>query len=752
MKKRILLLGAMAAGLGSFAQTWAPAAPNTLFSRNSANNVSPIFVGIGLNNPYSLLQVHSGSGDNQIVVSGNAPSIRFQQPSSALSGTPSGFGVPYAKIGLSTGVNNFCDGSTSGDLVIQTVDNTKSIIFSNKFIPGNNGVEQMRLNAAGFLGIGTASPETKLHVRGGDISIDRNKSMIFGSTVSRDGNGEYIRNSRDLSREGMPDSIYGLSLFAGYIERIRINYDNGFVGIGTTNPKARLEIKDGRPNQSGLRFTNLNSGSSTVSNPGKVLSLNSLGDVILVPSVGTGAANANNGLSVSGTNVQLGRVCDDDGNSAADLSDNRAIPLNNHNVIFKDAVLNAAISENNRVGIGYFSNKCELQAKLQVEKQETTVIEDASIGILSHNSDAMDYHIINERVYDETIAIKGIADAPTGSVNIGGDFIAKTEAQGIGVRASVEGTDRTWATAGLFSVPVSSQATGVQAFVSGQNYAIGVNGAANSAVGVAIGGQFTACGTTSIGIFVDACNSANNGAGPSYAGFFNGDVFSTGSFTASDKRLKKDIQPISNALELLGKIEPKKYQFDNSKYPSLKLSAQKENYGVIAQELEAVMPSLVKDVPVPGGKGFTGETIKSVNYTELIPVLIQAVKDQQKQIEELKAMIASKDNTRTTAAESEAIAKINIELSDKNVIVLGQNTPNPFSKSTAITFNLPKMVQHAVINFTSADGRSLKSVEVTARGMGVINVYANELSSGVYMYTLVADGKVVETKKMQIVR
>ncbi len=42
----------------------------------------------------------------------------------------------------------------------------------------------------------------------------------------------------------------------------------------------------------------------------------------------------------------------------------------------------------------------------------------------------------------------------------------------------------------------------------------------------------------------------------------------------------------------------------------------------------------------------------------------------------------------------------------------------------------------------------MKTVDITASGNGMIKVYAANLSSGIYTYSLVVDGKVVETKKM----
>ncbi len=57
------------------------------------------------------------------------------------------------------------------------------------------------------------------------------------------------------------------------------------------------------------------------------------------------------------------------------------------------------------------------------------------------------------------------------------------------------------------------------------------------------------------------------------------------------------------------------------------------HYGVIAQEMEKVLPDVVLTAP---------DGSKSVAYMEIIPVLIEAIKEQQKEIEQLKKMIVGK--------------------------------------------------------------------------------------------------------------
>jgi hypothetical protein len=92
--------------------------------------------------------------------------------------------------------------------------------------------------------------------------------------------------------------------------------------------------------------------------------------------------------------------------------------------------------------------------------------------------------------------------------------------------------------------------------------------------------------------------------------------------------------------------------------------------------------------------------------------------------------------------------EINVQLSSKNTIILNQNVPNPFAEQTQISYSIPETVKKAQIHFYDANGKLINSVEVQERGLGQLNVFANDLSTGVYTYTLVADGQIVATKKM----
>jgi hypothetical protein len=89
------------------------------------------------------------------------------------------------------------------------------------------------------------------------------------------------------------------------------------------------------------------------------------------------------------------------------------------------------------------------------------------------------------------------------------------------------------------------------------------------------------------------------------------------SFTSkSDINLKTDIVPIENPIDKIIKINGVSFNWKNTNESSI---------GVIAQEVEMVFPELV-----------TMSEYKSVNYNGLIGVLIEAIKELKKEIEELK--------------------------------------------------------------------------------------------------------------------
>lgn len=80
--------------------------------------------------------------------------------------------------------------------------------------------------------------------------------------------------------------------------------------------------------------------------------------------------------------------------------------------------------------------------------------------------------------------------------------------------------------------------------------------------------------------------------------------------------------------------------------------------------------------------------------------------------------------------------------------ILYQNTPNPFGKETVIEYYITAMQQSAYIMIYDLNGRELSRYPITATGKGKVTVNGENLSSGVYMYSLVLDGKEIDSKRM----
>jgi uncharacterized FlaG/YvyC family protein len=221
-------------------------------------------------------------------------------------------------------------------------------------------------------------------------------------------------------------------------------------------------------------------------------------------------------------------------------------------------------------------------------------------------------------------------------------------------------------------------------------------------------------------------------------------------WAASDKRYKKNINTISGALEKVLKIRGTDYEYKTDEYADKNFFDGK-SYGFIAQELKEVLPELVKQ---------DEEGYYAVNYDGVIPVLDEAMKEQQGIIEEQNDKI--EEQNTITQQQQLLIQELNskIETLEKTMGIgnglnntnakagLYQNNPNPFSQQTEINFYLADEVGNAAIMIFDMSGKQMKRYELTARGNNKVVIHGSELAPGMYMYSLIADGKLVDTKRM----
>ncbi len=114
--------------------------------------------------------------------------------------------------------------------------------------------------------------------------------------------------------------------------------------------------------------------------------------------------------------------------------------------------------------------------------------------------------------------------------------------------------------------------------------------------------------------------------GASYMLWVQGTAYATGSWSSSDIRFKKNILPISGALGKVLKVSGNSFEFRSDEFKDYHFAEGKQ-FGFIAQEIESEFPEVVKT---------ESDGYKSVNYNGMIPVLLEAIKEQQKLIDSLK--------------------------------------------------------------------------------------------------------------------
>ncbi|HEX8429341.1 tail fiber domain-containing protein [Hymenobacter sp.] len=232
-----------------------------------------------------------------------------------------------------------------------------------------------------------------------------------------------------------------------------------------------------------------------------------------------------------------------------------------------------------------------------------------------------------------------------------------------------------------------------------------------------------------------------------------GTVTSNTFLVSSDQRFKEDIKPIENSLDLIRKMRGTTYNFKKSTEFAERNFPQQRQYGFIAQEMEKVLPEAVAK---------QRDGYYAVNYSEVIPVLVEAMKQLdtkqtettqlQQQVTELKAQLAELRVLveKSTGKVSGGKAAASLDLSQ---VKLEQNAPNPFSGVTRIEYSLPDGATDAVLTVSDMQGRTMKTISgLPSGGRQVVELQAGTLPVGTYIYTLSVAGKEVTSKRMVLTR
>lgn len=212
-------------------------------------------------------------------------------------------------------------------------------------------------------------------------------------------------------------------------------------------------------------------------------------------------------------------------------------------------------------------------------------------------------------------------------------------------------------------------------------------------------------------------------------------------YTLSDSSMKTNIVALNSGLNIIKQLKTYSY---NLKTDSINFS-DRTSFGLLAQEVETVLPALVDS-----SKG-----IKLINYDEFIPFLILSLQEQQAQIETLKTIAYAQEKEiielTTTIKDCCNTSFDKSTITDDIIItkaVLHQNAPNPFTETTIIKYNIPNFVENANIIVHNLNGVEIKSFIITESGSGNITINGTILNPGMYLYTLIVDNDIIDTKRM----
>jgi hypothetical protein len=215
----------------------------------------------------------------------------------------------------------------------------------------------------------------------------------------------------------------------------------------------------------------------------------------------------------------------------------------------------------------------------------------------------------------------------------------------------------------------------------------------------------------------------------------------------SDANYKSSVTSIQNPFGIINQLQGKTYYWNERAKADLNTDNGR-HYGFIAQDVLKVMPEAV----TVDDKGRHG-----VSYNSFIPVLTEGQKELHRMLTEEKAKNAElKNELNELKAKVEMLMKnstgTNVITPNGNGNELYQNSPNPFGKETNISFKIVSMEQSAFIAIYDLNGRLLSSYPVAERGNGSVMISSDKLLSGMYLYSLIIDGKEVDTKRMVVTK
>lgn len=244
----------------------------------------------------------------------------------------------------------------------------------------------------------------------------------------------------------------------------------------------------------------------------------------------------------------------------------------------------------------------------------------------------------------------------------------------------------------------------------------------------------------------------------------------------SDGRFKTNVSEADvKGIDFIRLLRPVVYNFDTRKFTEFvsegRSAAEKARLldqdfgastairqsGFIAQEVEKAAQTVSYDF---NGviKPKDGKKYYSMAYSEFVVPLVKAVQEIDKQKTEQDLKIEKLER------QLEAQQKLINELNQKNGNPTGigsvsseitgfsmsQNEPNPFTHETVVKYTLPASVNNAYMAVYDLSGKQITTLPIDQKGASSVIITSERLAAGIYIYSIVADGKVMDSKRMII--
>ena len=249
-----------------------------------------------------------------------------------------------------------------------------------------------------------------------------------------------------------------------------------------------------------------------------------------------------------------------------------------------------------------------------------------------------------------------------------------------------------------------------------------------------------------------------------YAGYFDGNVKVTGSLQGNvvnsaevNAKSTQTLRPINSALDGIASANPFMY-IVRTQVPGIGTGVVPDS----ATLTGTVAPT--SDPVVSFGKSYYALDVNAVkqsfpaliikdaqgneyvNYTQLVPILVQAIKELKTELDDLKEAVASSGTRKVNAATNIATNTL-----DEGRGSISQNTPNPFTGQSTVRVSVPDDASDAYVDILTLNGASVKRIPVS-NGLSEVSLSSFDFAPGTYLYTLVVNGKVTETRRMIVNR